>query len=49
MIDYQYVAPKTDAKTKTTTLNHNITVKIDAATLEQIASKVSAIRENIIK
>ncbi len=49
VIDYQYVAPKTDAKTKTTTLNHNITVKIDAATLEQISSKVAAIRENIIK
>lgn len=49
VIDYQYVAPKTDAKTKTTTLNHNITVKIDAATLEQIALKVAQIRENIIK
>jgi len=49
VIDYQYVAPKTDAKSKTTTLNHNITVKIDAATLEQIALKVAQIRENIIK
>ena len=49
VIDYQYVAPKTDTKTKTTTLNHNITVKIDAATLEQIALKVAQIRENIIK
>ncbi|MEN9999614.1 MAG: hypothetical protein RI922_2604 [Bacteroidota bacterium] len=49
VIDYQYVAPKTDAKTKTTTLNHNITVKVDAVTLEQIALKVAQIRENIIK
>lgn len=48
-IDYQYVAPKTDAKNKTTTLQHNIIVKINTDILNQITMKVTDIRENIIK
>lgn len=49
VIDYQYVAPKTDAKNKKTTLQHNITIKIAPEVLVKIAAKVSEIRENIIK
>lgn len=48
-IDYQYVAPKTDAKNKTTTLQHNIVVKINTDILNQITMKVKDIRENIIQ
>jgi hypothetical protein len=47
-IDYQFVQPKTDAKTKTTTLQHNITYKIDTDILNQITLKVQSIREKII-
>lgn len=48
-INYEYVEPKTDAKTKTTTLRHNISVKIDTDILNQITLKVNSIRENIIQ
>lgn len=48
-IDYQYAAPKTDAKAKTTTLNHSIVVKINTDILNQITMKVNDIRENIIQ
>lgn len=48
-IDYQYAAPKTDAKNKTTTLQHNIVVKINTDILNQITMKVTDIRENIIQ
>lgn len=47
-IDYEFVEPKTDAKTKTTTLQHNITVKINTDILNQITMKVKSIRDNII-
>lgn len=46
---YEYLAPKTDAKNKITTLNHTITVKISTDILNQISMKVSDIRQNIIK
>jgi hypothetical protein len=49
VIDYQFVEPKTDEKSKTTTLQHNITVKISADVLKQITAKVKTIRENIIQ
>jgi hypothetical protein len=49
IIDYQFVEPKTDSKNKTTTLQHNISVKIDTGVLNQITLKVRSIRENILK
>ena len=49
VINYQFVAPKTDEKSKTTTLQHNITVKISPDVLKQITAKVKTIRENIIQ
>lgn len=49
LIDYQFVEPKTDSKNKTTTLQHNITVKIDTDVLNQITLKVRSIRDNILK
>jgi hypothetical protein len=48
IIDYQFVEPKTDSKNKTTTLQHNISVKIDTDVLNQITLKVRTIRENIL-
>lgn len=47
-IDYKFIEPKTDEKSKTTTLQHKITVKISDEVLKQIALKVKSIRENII-
>ena len=49
VINYEFVAPKTDEKSKTTTLQHNITVKISPDVLKQITAKVKTIRENIIQ
>lgn len=48
IIDYQFVEPKTDSKNKTTTLQHNISVKIDTDVLNQITLKVRTIRDNIL-
>jgi hypothetical protein len=48
-IDYQFVQPKTNAKEKTTTLQHNITYKIDTDILNQITLQVQSIREKILK
>ena len=47
-IEYQYVQPKTDKKLKTTTLQHNVIVKINTDILNQITLKVQSIRESII-
>jgi hypothetical protein len=47
-VDYQFVEPKTDAKNKTTTLQHKISYKIDTDVLNQITLKVRTIRENIL-
>ncbi len=49
VIDYQFIEPKTDEKSKTTTLQHNITIKISPDILKQISAKVKTIRENIIQ
>jgi hypothetical protein len=49
VVDYQFVEPKTDAKNKTTTLQHKITYNINAEILEQITLKVQTIRNNILK
>lgn len=49
VVDYQFVEPKTDAKNKTTTLQHKITYKINTDILNQITAKVQTIRNNILK
>jgi hypothetical protein len=49
VVDYQFIEPKTDAKNKTTTLQHKITYRINADILNQITSKVQMIRNNILK
>lgn len=49
VINYKFIEPKTDEKTKTTTLQHTISVKISDDVLNQITLKVKAIRENIIQ
>jgi len=48
-IEYTYEKPKTDPETKTTTLQHNIVVRINTDILNQITMKVSDIRDNIIQ
>lgn len=48
VIEYDFVKPKTDAKKKLTTLQHNTTVKVDAKVLADISAKVNSIRESII-
>lgn len=48
VIEYDFVKPKTDAKKKLTTLQHNTTVKVDAKVLADISAKVISIRESII-
>lgn len=47
-IEYDFVKPKTDAKKKLTTLQHNTTVKVDPKVLEAISAKVNSIRGSII-
>lgn len=46
-IVYYFVQPKTNAKTKTTTLKHTTTIKIDSNTLNFINQKVASIRDKI--
>lgn len=47
VIDYQFVAPKTNEAKKETTLQHTYKVKVDKAVLAEIGSKISAIRDKI--
>lgn len=47
-VDYEFVEPKTDAKKKTTTLQHKITYHINTDILNQITLKVETIRDNIL-
>ncbi len=47
VIDYQFVAPKTDEAKKETTLQHTYKVKIEKEVLAEIESKISAIRAKI--
>lgn len=46
-VDYQFVAPKTDSKNKTTTLQHKTTIKVDAKVMTEINEKVNITRKNI--
>lgn len=48
VIEYDFVKPKTDAKKKLTTLQHNTTVKVDPKVAVAISTKVNSIRESII-
>ena len=47
-IEYTFVKPKTDAKTKTTTLQHVTKVNVDQTVLTEIGKKIVEIRESII-
>ena len=47
-IEYTFVKPKTDAKTKTTTLQHITNVKVDQPVLTEIGKKIVEIRQSII-
>ncbi len=49
IIDYKYVAPKTDAKNKVTTLQHEIKVEISENVMSAISTKVNNLRESVIK
>jgi hypothetical protein len=48
-VNYEFVEPKTDAKKKTTTLQHKINYEIDTDILNQITLQVQLIRNNILK
>lgn len=45
---YTYKEPSTNAETKTTTLMHDLKIKIDTDILNQISMKIRSIREKII-
>lgn len=47
-IEYTFVKPKTDAKNKTTTLQHITVVKVDQPVLTEIGKKIVEIRQSII-
>lgn len=46
--NYTYKPPTTNAKEKTTTLNHDLTVQIDTDILNQITMKIRSVRQKII-
>lgn len=48
-LKYEYEAPETDEKEKMTTLTHRLTVTISDAVLNEIRTKITSIRNNIIK
>jgi hypothetical protein len=48
-VNYTYVAPKTDAKNKVTTLQHDISVEISDDVMSAINTKVNNLRESVIK
>jgi hypothetical protein len=49
VMEYTYVAPKTDAKNKTTTLQNELKVSISKELLSSISEKINVIRESVIK
>jgi hypothetical protein len=49
IVEYTYVAPKTDVKNKTTTLQNELKVNISKELLSSISKKINAIRESLIK
>lgn len=48
-LKYEYEAPETNEKKKLTTLTHRLTVKVTPEVLSEIRSKITSIRNNIIK
>ncbi|MCE3295076.1 MAG: hypothetical protein K0R65_790 [Crocinitomicaceae bacterium] len=46
-IEYDYVAPKTDASKKLTTLQHKTKVKMDSNVLNMITMKINTLRDKI--
>ena len=48
MIEYDYIAPKTDEAKKMTTLQHKTKVKMDSNILNMITMKINTLREKII-
>lgn len=49
VMNYKYSAPETDKAKKTTTFTHSLEIKLDKKILDEIESKIDAIRSNIIK
>jgi Mg2+ and Co2+ transporter CorA len=48
-LNYEYEAPETNEKKRLTTLTHRLTVKVTDAVLNEIRTKITTIRNNIIK
>ena len=48
-LKYEYEAPETNEKKRITTLTHRLTVKVSDEVLEEIRTKITSIRNNIIK
>lgn len=48
-MNYKYSAPETDKAKKTTTFTHSLEIILDKKILDEIESKIDAIRSNIIK
>ncbi len=48
-LKYEYEAPETDEKKRMTTLTHRLTVNISDTVLNEIRTKITSIRNNIIK
>lgn len=48
-VNYEYIAPVTNAKTKTTTLRHKTVVTVDSSTLNFINQKIESIRGKVIE
>lgn len=48
-LNYEYEAPETDVKKKLTTLTHRLTVKMSDKVLNEIRTKITSIRKNIVK
>lgn len=47
LIEYEYIAPKTDAAKKLTTLQHKTKVRIDSNILNMITMKISTLKDKI--
>ena len=48
-MNYEYTAPETDSESKLTTFHHSLDMNFDQTTLEEISTKLTQIRSNIIK
>ena len=48
-MNYNYSAPETNEEKKETTFTHSLEIKLNSKILDEIESKIEAIRSNIIK